>query len=161
MEAGNLPISPSAFAMWRTVFALAHAAEVVTPEEKSFLEAVLQREPFSDAQKAALRAGLKTPHDIAALFEQITDQEDRTRFFYHARQLVWCDGDFGAQEQEIMTRLERMHVGALDFNRLMLNVGLTLDDDQKSRIAQERHAVLNKNTSQGFWARIFSRLSGT
>lgn len=153
-------MSESRFYMWRAVFAMAHADNIVTTEEKKYLNGILSTEPFSEEQKKTLRQDMDEPQDIADMFIKIEDQNDRSQFFYHARMLVWSDGDFGEQEQKIMMRLKQTHVRTVDFDQLFKDLDLSLDEDQKVRIAQDRHRVLDVATPQGLFSRLIRQLSG-
>ncbi len=153
-------MNDSRFYMWRAVFAMAHADHVVTPEEKKYLKGVLGSEPFNDEQKAVLEKDIDTAQDIAEMFLRIEDQNDRSQFFYHARMLVWSDGDFGEQEQKIIMRLKQNHVRTVDFSKLLENLDLSLDDDQKAQIVREHNQVAHEPGSNGFLRRLMRQITG-
>lgn len=150
----------SQFYMWRAVFAMAHADNIVTGEEKKYLNNILEKEPFNAEQKRILMEDIDRPQDIAEMFVNIEDQNDRSQFFYHARMLVWSDGDFGEQEQKIMTRLKQTHVRTVDFDQIMKNLNLSIDDDQKQRLVEDHNRVIDIEPSQGFFRRLLRRVSG-
>lgn len=152
-------VSESRFYMWRAVFALAHADHIVTAEERKYLNAVLAREPFSAEQKKILEQDIEHAQDIAEMYVRIDDQNDRSQFFYHARLLVWCDGDFDEQEQKIIMRLKHNHVRTVDFDQIIQNVDLALDDDQKARIKYDHERVLENIPGDGFFRKLM-RLFG-
>lgn len=153
-------VSESTFHMWRAVFAMAHADDVVTEEEKKYLRGILAGEPFTAEQKSTLERDIEVAQDIAGMFVKIEDQHDRSQFFYHARMLVWSDGDFGEQEQKIIMRLKQTHVRTVDFEQIMKTLDLSLDEDQKERIAQDRHRVLESDHPEGFFRRLVRQISG-
>ena len=153
-------LTDSRFHMWRAVFAIAHADNVVTSEEKKYLRGVLAREPFSLEQKAILEQDMETAQDIAAMFVKIEEQNDRSQFFYHARMVVWSDGDFGEQEQKIMTRLKQTHISTLDFDKVMRDLDLKLDDEQKVKISVDRSHALRYDRPEGFFRRMLKQISG-
>ncbi len=153
-------VSEGRFYMWRAVFAMAHADDVVTSEERKYLQGILATEPFSDEQKKMLEKDMDTPQDVAAMFVKIDDQNDRSQFFYHARMLVWSDGDFGEQEQKIIMRLKQTHVRTVDFDQIIKDLDLTLDDDQKMRIAEDRDRVLDVDQPEGFFRKMMRQLTG-
>jgi len=105
----SVGVTDSELNMWRAIFACAHADDVVTQEERRFLRKALNSEPFSDAQRAVLEQDIEVKQEIGAMFKLITDQKDRSKFFYFARMLFWCDGDFAEQEQKILTALAKEH----------------------------------------------------
>lgn len=152
-------VNESRFHMWRAVFAMAHADEVVTIEERKYLNAILKQEPFSAAQKNLLEQDIEKPQDIAEMYLKIENQKDRSDFFYHARMLVWSDGDFGEQEQKIMMRLKHTHVRTVDFDQLIQDMDLSLDEDQKARIVRERGHVA-EDTPRGFFGKLMRMLGG-
>lgn len=153
-------MSESRFYMWRAVFAMAHADHVVTAEEKKYLKGVLSSEPFGDEQKSILERDIDTAQDIAEMFLRIEDQNDRSQFFYHARMLVWSDGDFGEQEQKIIMRLKQNHVRTVDFSKVLEDLDLSLDDDQKARIVREHDQVLHEAAPNGFFRKLMRQITG-
>lgn len=146
-------VSESKFNMWRAVFALAHADHVVTDEERRFMNKALAKEGFSAEQEATLREDMETPQGIADMFVRITDQKDRSRFFYFARMLFWCDGDFAAQEQAILTRLQNYHNKTVDFGSIG-TAGLKLEDDEKEWLLED---VKKTGENTGMWDRFITR----
>lgn len=150
----------SQFYMWRAVFAMAHADNVVTEEEKKYLNNILAKEAFSAEQRNILIKDMDQPQDIAEMFVNIEDQNDRSQFFYHARMLVWSDGDFGEQEQKIMMRLKQTHVRTVDFDQVMKNLNLTIDDDQRQRLIEDRNRVIESDPPHGFFRRLLRSVSG-
>ncbi len=153
-------MSESRFYMWRAVFAMAHADHVVTSEEKKYLKDVLGSEPFNEEQKAILERDIETAQDIAEMFLKVEDQSDRSQFFYHARMLVWSDGDFGEQEQKIIMRLNQNHVRTVDFNKVLEDLDLSLDEDQKAKIVREHEQVMHTNVSNGFFRKLMRQITG-
>ena len=146
-------VSESKFNMWRAIFALAHADHVVTDEERRFMNKALAAEGFSQAQEDVLREDMETSNDIANMFLRITEQKDRSQFFYFARLLLWCDGDFAAQEQAILTRLQSLHNKTLDFNEIGM-VDLQLEEDEKEWLLED---VKKSGQNTGVWDRFITR----
>lgn len=130
-------VCDSEFYMWRAIFAMAHADHVVTSEERRFMYDALNKVNFSSAQQEVLEDDIENAHDIAELFSMITDQKYRCRFFYFARMLVWCDGDFDAQEQKIFLELEKTHAETVDMDSLIGKVDMELQDNYKSWIKED------------------------
>ncbi len=153
-------MSDSRFYMWRAVFAMAHADHVVTAEEKKYLKGVLGSEPFNDDQKAILERDIDAAQDVAEMFLRVEDQSDRSQFFYHARMLVWSDGDFGEQEQKIIMRLKQNHVRTVDFNKVLEDLDLTLDEDQKAKIVREHDEVMHHSASNGLFRKLMRQITG-
>ena len=107
-------LNDSQFALWRTVFALAHADHVVSDEEVRYLSEILEDVPFSPAQQDMLSADITTARDIEAMFAGITDMRDQALFFKFAGRLVHIDGDYSPEEQAVMLKLKRLHVQVAD-----------------------------------------------
>lgn len=130
----NSAVTESQFYMWRTLFAVAHADEVLADEEIRFMMEALEDIPFTAAQKDILKDDISVPQDIEEMFMKISDHKDQAMFFHFARDLVWVDGDFDAAEQDVMIRLKRLHIQNVNVDSLIGNVGLQLesDDDEGS-----------------------------
>ncbi len=136
-------VNDSRFYMWRAVFALAHADHTVTKDEREFMYNVLHSEAFSKEQRHILEDDILDPQDVTAMFMQIADQEDRSRFFYYARMLCWCDGNFDAQEQEIVLKLKRLHVRNVNIDNMMEHIDMALDDADKDALAEDMRKGTN------------------
>ncbi len=141
-------LNESQFYMWRTLFALVHADNVVTDEERKFMEKAMDNLSLTDYQRSILISDTLESADIGEMFKRITDQHDRTEFFRHARVLVWCDGDFDQQEQEIIEKLNRAHVAGVDFDAMMKEVSLSFDEEEKENVISE-HKQINDEIDQG------------
>ncbi len=125
-EAG---VPKSRFHMWRTLFAIAHADNIVTEEEIAFMAHVLEDIKFSDAQTAILKDDIHVPKDAEEMFRGITSQSDRIEFFEFARDLVWVDGDFGSEEQSVMIKLYQAHFKDTKVDELIGTVGLEFEEE--------------------------------
>ncbi len=106
--ASELP--ESRFYMWRAIVAMAHADGVVTPHEISFIHEYAQDVPFNKEEVSTLANDLHTPQDAYEMYAKITELQDKKDFFALARALSWCDGDYAAQEKQIITCLEQLHM---------------------------------------------------
>ena len=122
-------ITESQFYMWRAIFALAHADDVVTEEELRFMSEVLEDIPFSDEQKMVLKQDATEEQSVEVMFKKITDPVDQAEFFKFASKLAHIDGDFGEEEQEVMLRLKRLHLENVDIDSLIPKVSLEFDED--------------------------------
>ena len=120
-------LTDSQFYMWRALFALVHADDVVTAEEVRFMAEILEDIPFNDDQRAILNKDITEAQDITAMFASITDPKDQAEFFEFARELVWVDGDYGAEEQEIMLKLKEIHVKNINIDDLVGSIDLELE----------------------------------
>jgi hypothetical protein len=122
-------ITESQFYMWRALFAMAHADDVVTDEEIRYMAEVMEDVPFNEAQQKVLNDDIKNPKDIIQMFEGIKDARDQAKFFKFAQELVWVDGDYGKEEQAIMLKLIQSHVKTTNVDDLIGSVHLEFDDD--------------------------------
>lgn len=144
-------ISESRFNMWRAVFAMAHADDVITDQEETFMTEAIEKYPFSETQKDILKKDMRTKQHVGQCFASITEQQDRSDFFTFARLLVWCDGDFDEQEQFILTELKKVHISSLDFQTMMKDVKLSFEDEEKDemrRKMREMYASLQKEQQE-------------
>jgi hypothetical protein len=126
-------VSDSEFNMWRAIFACAHADDVVTQEERRFMRKALNATAFSAEQRGVLEGDIEVKQDIAAMYKLVTDQEDRSRFFYFARMLFWCDGDFGQQEQAILTELGKAHFESVQVDKISKLAKFELENLQATK----------------------------
>ena len=126
----KMSVNDSQFYMWRTLFSVAHADDVVTDEEVQFMAYILEDINFSEEQTKILKDDIVTPKNVEAMFAGITDQNDRIRFFEFARDLVWVDGDFGPEEQSVMMKLQKTHMKELDIDNLVGHVGLQFEEEK-------------------------------
>lgn len=124
-------INQSQFFMWRTLFAIAHADNVLAPGEIEYMARILEEVRFTPEQTATLKDDITTPKDIEEMFAGVTDVQDRIQFFDLARNLVWADGDFGAEEQSAIIKLARAHFLKTDVDDLIGKIDLELEDDDR------------------------------
>lgn len=145
-------ITDSRFYMWRAVFAMAHADNIVTPEEEKFMRDALETYPFSDHQKTVLENDMCFEADIWELFLKITDKHDKSDFFKYARLIVWCDGDYDEQEREILSKLKSSHFRSLSDEEMKREAQIVLDDKEKKEMKERMLATyksLQEKQSQG------------
>ncbi|MCB9983247.1 MAG: TerB family tellurite resistance protein [Rhodospirillales bacterium] len=129
--------------MWRTLFAVAHADDVVTNEELRFMAEALDDIPFSVEQQAILNDDVKTPQDIEEMFAKVTDVHDQAQFFQFARDLVHIDGEYGKEEQAVMLKLKELHLQSTDLDDLVGSVKLELEDEEAAPVFA--HATKKKS----------------
>jgi len=148
-------VTESQFYMWRAIFALAHADDVVSDEELRFMSEILEDIPFSDEQKSILKSDATEEQSVEAMFKKITDPVDQAEFFRFASKLAHIDGDFGEEEQEVMLRVKRLHLQNVDIDDLVGKVDLRFDEDN---IADE--APDFKNTVHSYRKKFLDKLMG-
>jgi len=126
-------LTESQFYMWRTIFAIVHVDNVVAGEEIRFMAEALEDVPFSDEQRAILNDDIKNPQNIEAMFGGISDVRDQAAFFNYARAVVHIDGEYGMAEQDIMLKLQKLHMQNANLADLVGNVSLELEEDEPVR----------------------------
>ena len=99
-------ISESKLYIWRTLFALAHVDNVISPEERVFMKDAIENTGFSKDQIEILKDDMNNPHDILEMFRGITDKQDQIDFFNCANALIWIDGEFHTKEKAALTALK-------------------------------------------------------
>ncbi len=134
-------INDSIFHMWRAVFALAHADNVISNEEVRFMAEAIEDVRFSSKQREILKKDIAEPQDPVKMFEQIEDPRDCIEFFNFAHKMVWSDGDYAHEEQAIVKKLKDMHIANVDMDRLVGRIDLQLEDDY----AEAHHAGSHKD----------------
>lgn len=146
-------VSDSEFHMWRALFAMVHGDGIVTPEERDFMWQTIEDNDFSEDQLYTLKKEMSDPAGIDLMFKLITEPKDRSRFFDLARVLCWCDGDFDEQEQLIISRLKRIHLKTVNFDEIIGEVELELEQS-KPRV---REYVEEMPEKKSLFQRLFSK----
>ncbi len=149
----NAPLTDSQFNMWRAVFAYAHLDHKVDDEEIAFMARALEILPLNSEQKEQLERDIHVPRNIENLFEKITDQNDRADFFHYARMISWCDGDYSKQEQEITEKLRAIHADTLDWDKMVGEVQLQLEDEEGPTL-EDQYAELSERGRKGIMESI-------
>ncbi len=139
-----MSVNESQFYMWRTLFAISHADNVVSPEEIRFMTEAIEDVPFSEEQKDILKGDIFEGKDIVEMFEKISNGADQAAFFRFATDLVWVDGDYGEEEQAIMLKLKRLHLQSVNVDDLIGNINLELENDDE----RDFHATKSSSQSQ-------------
>ena len=132
----EIGVTESELNMWHAIFACAHADNVVTQEERRFLRKAINSEPFSEAQRRVLEQDIDKGQSIAEMFALVTAQKDRSRFFYFARMLFWCDGDFAEQEQKILTALAKTHFESVKVDEIADSVKFEMESSGAANKSQ-------------------------
>ncbi|MGE4313294.1 MAG: hypothetical protein AB7E85_03360 [Pseudobdellovibrionaceae bacterium] len=161
----DIPVTNSRFMMWRTVFALAHADEIVTEAELAFMTKTLDSYGFTPSQRKILQADMQagTKGDPLALFAEIENPKDKTDFFTYARLILWCDGDFDAQEKTLLDKLKRTHLSAMEKEALRQEVRHLFNAEEKTELKKrivKIHDQLSKKREQpgGFFGAVIRKM---
>jgi len=143
-------ITESRFQMWRTLIALTHADHKVTAEERDFFIRRFDAVGFSDDQKRAIESELNNKQDVVALFDSITDKQDRGNLIYFARLLFWCDGEFAEQEELILKSLHSSVIDKIDLQEALQSsrsMTETLLSDYDEKAPKNDGSLLSRLTS--------------
>ncbi len=147
-------MTESQFCMWRTLFAIAHADNVLASGEIEYMAKILEEINFTPEQTGILKDDITNPKDIDQMFAGVSDVQDRIQFFDLARNLVWADGDFGAEEQGAIIKLARAHFLKTDVDDLIGKIDLELEDDYAPPRRQKSGD--NQSKQQRFRKTLFS-----
>ena len=152
-------ITDSQFYMWRTVFALSHADDVVTDEELRFMVETIESFPFSEAQKETLHNDAKDPQSPDDMFALITDPVDQVEFFKLASHISNIDGDFADEEQEVIARLKKKHLERVDITKMVDRIELSFEDDDGGGAPFSDSAFVDPVQSEPFPAQRLMNIS--
>ena len=94
------------FALWQAVFAMVHVDGELSEEEQVVIDNVMDAFQFSDEQRGIIRADVKKPGDVVALFKKVESKAHRKQFFILARIIAWCDGIFHDDEREALEAVQ-------------------------------------------------------
>lgn len=110
----KVPISKSHFYMLRCLIAMAHADDVFHEDEREYIEGMMNNLSLSVERIATLRKDMKTPEDIDALYSEIEEPRFRAQLIYFARIMAHKDGVLDPSEEELLERLNRYSLNAID-----------------------------------------------
>ena len=116
--------------MWRTIFSLAHADNIVSEEEARFMTEKLEGLTLSLEQREVLQADMTLAQNPSEMFEKITDTQDQAEFFTLARNLAMADGEYHASEQGVIAHLQDLQIIKTNIDQMVGNVGLGFEPPQ-------------------------------
>ena len=103
---------------------------------------VLDDIPFTQQRRDVLKDDIAIPQDPAGMFQNITEARDQAAFFQFAHALVWIDGDYGTEEQDVLLHLKELHIQSKTLDELLeADTGLELE----GAAPQERYRNLRKD----------------
>ncbi|NCC21532.1 MAG: TerB family tellurite resistance protein [Alphaproteobacteria bacterium] len=130
---GDPDLSSNRFHMWRAIIGIAHADNLVHPDERNYLETIIgnmhRRGYLDDAWREQLLADIDHPPEIVDMLRQINDPVYRGQIVTFARILAWKDGHLHPDEGELLERLHAHAMGGLDFEAIR--------EDVRRNISQE------------------------
>ena len=151
-------LSDSQFYMWRALFALVHADNVVTNEEVRFMAETLEDLPLSPEQKVILEKDAREAQDIEAMFLKVTVPKDQAVFFKIAKTIAHIDGDYGAEEQGVILKLKERHLKSVNLDDLIGTVELEFEDSEGPSHPSNVGMVDFKESLSSFQKRFMKRL---
>ncbi|MGB4058276.1 MAG: hypothetical protein WBK77_09360 [Alphaproteobacteria bacterium] len=122
-------VTESEFYMWRTLFALTHVDGKVSSEELRFMVEAIEDVPFTEDQEKTLHDDIRNKQDIFEMFEKISNIKDQARFFQYASDITWADGDYSKAEQDVLLKLQVVHLKKTDVDDLIGTVKLEFADE--------------------------------
>ncbi len=132
-------ISQSKFYMFRTLYSLLHADNIITDEELDFMKNVLEDVELSDEQSDIFYDDIKNPKDAVEMFKGITDDSDKSAFFSFAYDLVLTDGNYHTKEYKVIKSLQSLY----DKEN-----GKEVDTDEIDLVLEQRSGTSKKNVSE-------------
>lgn len=146
-------ITSSKYAMLQGIVELAWVDGKVTDEECARLNDFLDSTQFiTDSQRDSLKARLNTKHelDIDAIWEQITNKEDRAALLDIALSIFHADGEFCDTEREVYERLRASHMASIDLNALNQDLSQMAAEAAARREAEEAAYIATFKNDGGF-----------
>ena len=127
------PVSTSQFFMWRCVIALAHADDIVAPQERDYLNRVIagmeRRNGLTPEQKATFAADLENPQKISDLLPYINEPQWRGQLIYFGGLLARADGHLDPREEQILAKLRADQLSSLDMEKIRADTKLHVDNE--------------------------------
>lgn len=149
-----MALSESKFNMWRTVVSMSHADEVLHASEEDFLAKFFDSlNDISNDQIEVLKKDLETAQSPKDMYEKISEPKDRAELFYYARMLMWADGDFCSNEEDVFNKLKEITLSKIDFDKVMTEVRQIAKDYEMKHEAQKDARPLHRKVIDAiiFW----------
>lgn len=143
-------ITDSRFHMWRAVFAMAHVDDKITPEERGFAQKYLANAPFSQSQKDVLLDDLDKPQNVGEMLMHVTDMADQADFFQFSHMLAWKDGDYSAQEQGLIERLNNEQMQRFNKGQIAQTMRETRKAAVLRRAIEDKEFAVQASDVSGF-----------
>ena len=116
------PMNDSKFNMWRGCVAIIYLDNVVSPEEKAWVENKCKTLPLSDEQKSILLNDLKNGIKLDDVLPKITDKVDRGFLVNTFLVLANIDKNFSPDEKAAFKTLEAKVLKGLDLTAITKTV---------------------------------------
>lgn len=135
--------TPSHFAMFRAMIALAWADHRLDDSEQERIMVYLENNPrLSESQRRQLAQELQQPVSLDAVWPDITDLQDRAHLVNIADAIFWEDGEFCHSEKEVYERIKSAHIATLDMDFIRADIAR-----YRQQLADE-HGAFNARMEQ-------------
>lgn len=115
-------MTDSKFNMWRSCVAAVHLDNVVTPEERQWVEEKLKSLPFTNDQRQILKDDLEKGSNFEESFKKITDKKDLAFLLNTLRVISYLDHDFSVAEKKSFNNLEAIVLKGVNLERITAEV---------------------------------------
>lgn len=142
------PMAESKFNMWRSCVAAVHLDNLVTGEERKWVEEKIRKLPLSNDQRLILIADLETKVDFEEAFKKITDKKDLAFLLNTLRVIAYLDKDFSDVEKTSFKKLEAIVLKGINLEAITAEV-------EAMELQSYHEAEVYKNNNR---ASIFERV---
>lgn len=98
-------IGEQEFLKYRCLVAMIHVDEVVYSSETEMIEETLKDVNLSDLQRHIIENDMHNPQDLAELYSEMNDEDQKHHLVQLAFKLFWADHSFHTAEQKIFLML--------------------------------------------------------
>ena len=109
--------------MWRASFAFCHVDSTLSAEEKEWIELKLKSLPFTKEEQEVVRADIKNPPNVEALFLEITNPVDKGFLVNEMRKLAHLDDNFSQSEKEKIQKIQNAVMSKINLAELEAEIG--------------------------------------
>ena len=131
-------ITSSQYNMYKALIALVWADGKVADEERSYIETFLRNQhDLTFDQRDELLEALDHQPDIDAIWDQITEVQDRAFLLDMASAVFYADGEYSIEEKQLYNRLLEKHLATLDEKKHRLEVARLQEQARISTLQNE------------------------
>jgi hypothetical protein len=120
----NQSVNDSKFNMWRACVAVVHLDQVVTPEERKWVEEKLRILPLTNDQRLILIRDLEIGNNFQECFNKITDKVDKAFLLNTLRVIAHLDHSFSQVEKDAFKKIESLIMRDLNITEITKQVEL-------------------------------------
>jgi len=127
--------SEDLFNMWRAVIIMAHADNIVQPEEREYLERIIgnifARGSISKEHLQVLLSDINHSQNISDIIPQIKERKYIGRIVYFARLLAWKDNVLDPSEEYLLKKIEASVKEGINFEKVKSEVKQEVKSNMK------------------------------